>query len=117
MLQSGRMRIGEKRKKDGAWVDVDTTSESIQRKRAHIAELDAVIGDHYVESRRYGVAFDVGGPQRSTNGFCVSIRNAHKGPIAAIEYPSVQDAEVAAKALQSAVAGAIAITDARGKTW
>jgi hypothetical protein len=45
MLQSGRMRTGEKRKQGGAWVDVDTTSESIERVRAHIAQLDAVLAD------------------------------------------------------------------------
>ena len=117
MLQSGRMRTGEKRKQGRAWIDVDTTSESIERARAHVAQLDAVLADRYGERRRYGVAFDVGEPQRSVNGYCVSIRNSHRGPITAIEYPSVQDAEAAAEALRSALEGAIEVTDARGKTW
>jgi transcriptional regulator with XRE-family HTH domain len=117
MLQSGHMRTGEKRKRGGAWVDIDTTSESMERVRAHIAQLDAVLADRYVEGRRYGVAFDVGEPQRSVNGYCVLIRNAHRGPITAIEYPSVRDAEAAAEALRSALEGAVAVTDTRGKTW
>jgi transcriptional regulator with XRE-family HTH domain len=117
MLRSGRMTTGAKRKQGGAWVNVDTTSESIERVSAHIAELDKVVADRYVERRRYGVSFDVDEPQRSVNGYCVSIRNAHRGPITAIEYPSVQDAEAAAEALRSALEGAIAVTDTRGKMW
>jgi transcriptional regulator with XRE-family HTH domain len=116
-LESGRMTTGEKRKRDGAWVDVDTTSESIKRVRAQIAQLDAAAADCEVGGRHYGVAFDVGTSVLSTRGYCISIRNAHKGPITSIEYPTEQDAEAAAEALQSAMEGAIAVTDARGRTW
>jgi transcriptional regulator with XRE-family HTH domain len=117
MLESGKMNTGEKRRGGNAFVDVDTTAESIERVRAHIAELDAMVAGHYVEDKRYGVAFDVGEPQRSTNGFCVSIRNAHRGPITAIEYSSMEEARAAAETLRSAIEPAIAVTDTKGKTW
>ncbi|HVB17621.1 MAG TPA: helix-turn-helix domain-containing protein [Stellaceae bacterium] len=117
MLESGKMTTGEKRRQGNAFVDVDTTAESIERVRSHIAELDAMVADHQASNRRYGVAFDVGEPLRSTNGFCVSIRNAHRGPITSIEYASEEEAEAATKALRSAIEPAIAVTDTRGKTW
>jgi transcriptional regulator with XRE-family HTH domain len=117
MLQSGHMKTGEKRKQGGAWVDVDTTPESIERVRAHIAQLDSVLCEGYAERRRYGAAFDVGEPQRSVNGYSVLIRNAHRGPITAIEYSSAEEAEAAAGALRSALEGAVTVTDTRGKTW
>jgi hypothetical protein len=117
MLESGKMSTGEKRRQGNGFVDVDTTAESIKRVRTHIAELDIMVADHHVDNRRYGVAFDIGEPQRSTNGFCVSIRNAHKGPITSIEYSSMEEAEAAAETLRSAIEPAVAVTDTRGKTW
>jgi transcriptional regulator with XRE-family HTH domain len=114
MFESGRMTTGEKRRQGNGWIDVDTTAEAIDRVRAHIAQLDAVAA---VERRGYGAKFDVGQPQLSTNGYCISIRNAHKGPIAAIEYRSIEEAQAAAEALRAAIEPAIAVTDTRGKTW
>jgi hypothetical protein len=91
--------------------------ESIQRVRGHLAELGAMVADHRAENRRYCVAFDIGEPQGSPNGFSVSIRNAHKGPITAIEFASMEEAEAAADLLRSAIEPAVAVTDTKGKTW
>jgi hypothetical protein len=50
MLQSGRMRTGERCLLGGGWTDIDTTSESIERVSAQIAQLNRVV--HCVERRR-----------------------------------------------------------------
>ena len=45
-LQSGQLKTGEKRAQGTVWVDVDTTTESIERARQYIAELDAILARH-----------------------------------------------------------------------
>ncbi len=45
-LQTGRLRIGEKRQEGMGWIDVDTTAESIERCRRYIAELEAILAEH-----------------------------------------------------------------------
>jgi hypothetical protein len=42
-MLSGQLRTGQKRQQGGTWVDVDTTAESIMRRRETIDEFDAIL--------------------------------------------------------------------------
>ncbi len=115
MLRSGKMTTGEKRIVDGQIVDCDTTAESIERIEMQLAEIDAVEKEakQYHRSR----AFDIGEVMMSLQGYCVQVRNRHRGPIATIEFPTREAAEAATACLNQGIAGANAITDTRGTTW
>jgi hypothetical protein len=45
-LQAGRLKTGEKRQQGMGWIDVDTTTESIERCERYIAELEAILNEH-----------------------------------------------------------------------
>jgi DNA-binding XRE family transcriptional regulator len=115
MLRTGKMRTGQKELVNGVAIDRDTTAETIERLETQLAEQDAAIAEAMRSNRPD--AFDIGEAMMSTRGYCVSLRNRHRGPVATIEFPTREEAEAGRLLLAKAIAGAIAITDTRGTTW